>query len=509
MCSGCIRIARVWLSFFLAVLTIALQASTLPSPATASGTATKTICVHKIVNITKQPRFDYLETALAEGIASRIANVPKIRVMERTQLRQVMQELKLQLSGVMDEKTVRHLGKLVGADFSLVGSFEWVDGLKVNARVVNNETGEVLYGVSKASPDRNYLEAAVACEIALKIGSPLPEPLPVERTSPQPLTPAQEDEALMLFDAKNYAGAFHAYCRASDADLDNVNLHRRIEKCARLGHLQERFLERYLDLANQQPDNAILRNYLGNAYLMLDPSDTKGKAKEQYEEVFRLDPNFAPSLNNLGIIAYRQGNWAKAESCFKRYLDACPEDATGWVNLGLLYVAMVEKDSNDVSAAGVAESAFRKAIQFHPGLASAHKGLGRLFTATERKAEALTAYQYSLMLNRDQPEVRRQVELLQRDLGGSGAPVTIFDDMGTRAALRSCGIAELSNQAAQALAQGKFQDAEALAAELCRLLPANPFAYQLLGRAYEAQGREAEAQKAMQEARRLLSAGKQ
>jgi hypothetical protein len=115
----------------------------------------------------------------------------------------------------------------------------------------------------------------------------IPSPNPVtEASSPNPVTEARE-----YFDRKDYAGAFHAYSIASDADLQDAALHRKIEDCARLGHLEKQFLERYLNLVAQYPQQKVLHYYLGNAYLMLDPQDKDGKAKQQHEIALNSDIN--------------------------------------------------------------------------------------------------------------------------------------------------------------------------------------------------------------------------
>ena len=265
-----------------------------------------------------------------------------------------------------------------------------------------------------------------------------------------------EEKAIRFFDAKEYAQAFHAYCRLSDRDIANIATHRWIEKCARIGHLERQFLERYLRLVERNPQSAVLRNYLGNAYLMLDPKDREGKAQKQYEKALSCDPKFAPPLNNLAIIASRQGDNIKAESMFQRYLDACPEDAPAWVNLGLLYLAKVEKDPNDIETVGITEKAFNRAIQLQQGLASGYKGLGRLFAVTEQKEKALAAFRQSLALNRDQPQVSRQIELLEWNLDVAHAGSAPIDDMTTRG--KESGDANASDTNTVPTAGAKFEE---------------------------------------------------
>ena len=323
----------------------------------------------------------------------------------------------------------------------------------------------------------------------------------VIRGNPPP-PPPTEEQANAAFIAKDYPAAFDAYVQLSDSDPTNVRYHRRIEECARWGHLGKAFFDRYLALVQHQPTNAMFHNYLGNAYLMMDPKDHDGKAQEQYEKAARLDPKLGIPLANLGIIAYRQGEAAKAESLFKQYLELCPQDAPAWVNLGLVYVAKVEKDASDREAALAAKATLEKALGMDPGLASAYKGLGRLFAATGHKPEALNAYQHCLALNYDQPEVRRQVELLVYETGDSSQPAQQPDDMETR----SWNGTKLAVAAMQALEQKHYTEVERLSLELLRVQPENPLAYRLLGHAYQGQGRSIEAQQAFDKAPHLSEA---
>jgi tetratricopeptide (TPR) repeat protein len=319
-----------------------------------------------------------------------------------------------------------------------------------------------------------------------------------ERRPPNLNTPERANTA---FVSKDYATAYEIYSHLSDTDLANIQYHRRIEECARMGkgRLGSEFLDRYSRLVEQHPENAVLHNYLGNAYLMLDPKDRSGKAQEQYDKAIVLDSRLAMPLANLGIIAYRQGRITEAESFFQRYLELCPQDAPAWVNLGLLYVTKVEKNADDREAGRNASTALEKALTMDPGLASAYKGLGRLFAATGRKEKALNAYQHCLALNYDQPDVRRQVELLAYETGESRLSATMPDDMQTR----SWSGTKLILAAMQALDQKRYTDAERLCLELLCRQPENPLAYRLLGKAYEGQGRVEEARKTFEKAPQL------
>lgn len=313
-------------------------------------------------------------------------------------------------------------------------------------------------------------------------------------------------QAAALFDGGNYAEAFHVYARLSDADPGNVELHRRVQECARRGKLGRAFLDRYSELIQLHPTNAIYCNYLGNAYLMLDPRDTDGKALARYEAAVCMDTNLVLPFANLGILAFRAGQTNRAEALFQRYITAYPDDSAGWVNLGLLYIAKVQAASDDVHSVTEAEKVLHAALRLEPASALAYKALGRLLSATGRKNEALNAFQRSLMLNYEQPDVRQQVELLAWDSSGTRLPGIGTDDFSTRAFPNEG--AEVANVPAavavmRLLDESLFKQAASVCNTWVTQEPGNPLAQYLLGRAYQGQGLQTESQKAFAEAERL------
>jgi len=474
-----------------------------PADSNVPAIVSRTICVHSFENIGNVSSLEYLESALAEGIASNLANAPGIAIVERQMLSRIMNELQMQRSDLFKADTVCQLGDLTGADLSLVGSFEMLERLKVNARLVENETGKVICGVAKNTSDRSFLEATIAYEVAVSLGSVLPQPpLETEYSSPK-LIPTKKDEARELFDCGDYVKAFHTYCQASDLDLDNIHIHRSIEKCAKAGSLENLFIERYRTLLADHTNNAILHNYLGNAYLMIDSFDIDGEASEQYRKALELDPQFSPPLNNLAIISYRKKNFDEAERLFEEYLNFCPHDAHGWANLGRLYLALLIKDPDDSNIADTAESIFRKSIQLLPESSSTHKLLGQLYQIMKRQADALSSYQRALLLNRNQPLVQKEVLRLQRELGESNSMDSVYDDMATRSPYRNAGIGKLAAQVTDALNNNRYHEALSLAIELCNVLPNNFIAHRLLGRCYNKIGDNLNANKTLERANRL------
>lgn len=324
----------------------------------------------------------------------------------------------------------------------------------------------------------------------------------VKPPHPEAMTEQRADSA---FVSRSYAAAFDAYRQLSDATPTNISYHRRIEECSRLGRLQKPLLDYYLARVQQQPSNAIFHNYLGNAFLLVDPCDTDGKAQANYEAALRLDPKLSLPLANLGILAYRAGRTDEALSLFQRYLTAFPEDAQGWVNLGMLCTALFDANTNNVPLASQAEQAFHRALRAEPGLASAYKGLGRISVTVGRTAEALNAYQRSLALNYDQPEVRQQVELLAWESQGARNPALQSDDLKTRAATGDDSKEPFFVAVARLLNQQRYREAKDFCQKWIMREPGNPLAFCMLARACDGEGQPDSARKARAEANRLIA----
>jgi len=65
---------------------------------------------------------EHLGKAVAEIMRTELINTGQFRVLERSQLYRALSEQKLQKSGLIDNKSVVELGKLLGANFIIIGS---------------------------------------------------------------------------------------------------------------------------------------------------------------------------------------------------------------------------------------------------------------------------------------------------------------------------------------------------------------------------------------------------
>jgi len=81
---------------------------------------------------------------LAEELITRLHQARKFKVVERNMLNKIIAEQKLSLTGAIEPTSAQKLGKLLGVDAIASGSISDLGkSFKVNARLINTETGEV------------------------------------------------------------------------------------------------------------------------------------------------------------------------------------------------------------------------------------------------------------------------------------------------------------------------------------------------------------------------------
>lgn len=112
------------------------------SPAAKNGWL---IAVFPLEDLAASEETKGLGELIAATLTDGLARSGKVRVVERSQLKQILEELKLSASGLIDEQTATRAGKLLGANALLLGSFlKFRESVKINVRVVKTETGEIL-----------------------------------------------------------------------------------------------------------------------------------------------------------------------------------------------------------------------------------------------------------------------------------------------------------------------------------------------------------------------------
>jgi TolB-like protein len=172
----------------------------------------------------QNPEMFVLRKGLAQMLITDLAELPGIRLVERDRLEDLMAELKLTQGKQVDEATANRMGKLLGARYLVLGGyFDLMGQLRLDARVVEVETGKLVKSVGSAGKIDEFLSIQVKLSDQLEavMTSALPE-MPKRSAERRVKRPS----ALSTATASKYAKALDAKDRgdlkAAKAELEQV-----------------------------------------------------------------------------------------------------------------------------------------------------------------------------------------------------------------------------------------------------------------------------------------------
>ncbi len=96
--------------------------------------------------------FEALRKGIAGMLMSELSQSPAIRLVDREQIRKLLDEQGLAAANSVDAQTAAKLGKLVGARYMIAGTFIDLYGdFRIDARIIDVETSEIIK-VVKSDP---------------------------------------------------------------------------------------------------------------------------------------------------------------------------------------------------------------------------------------------------------------------------------------------------------------------------------------------------------------------
>jgi TolB-like protein len=128
-----------------------------------------------------------LRKGLAQMMISDLSALDTIQIVERDRLEEILAELKLGQTGKIDAATAAKAGKLLGARYMVLGGYFDLNGaLRVDARVVEVETGKVVQSAGAAGEADDFL--ALEQKLVVAVGGILGKQLaiPPAKTLPAP-----------------------------------------------------------------------------------------------------------------------------------------------------------------------------------------------------------------------------------------------------------------------------------------------------------------------------------
>jgi len=130
-------------------------------PALAVNCSGKTITVVPFVNSSGNHSLDYLSDAIVNMLTTDLKQSTKITVVTREDLDKILAENNLSRSELADPQNAQKLGKLLGADVIIAGSFISIGNeMRFDSHALDVSTGEVLSG-QKITGNNNDVMAMV------------------------------------------------------------------------------------------------------------------------------------------------------------------------------------------------------------------------------------------------------------------------------------------------------------------------------------------------------------
>ena len=245
---------------------------TLPQPLPpASDTKTFTIAVMPFTNLSGQKEYDWLSIGIGEVLTTKLGNLSCFRMVERIKISEALKEIELGQTGLIDEADAPKVGKMIGAEKLVIGSFQISEqNIRIDARLLDVETGRVrVFAGANGELDKIF---EVQDRIAVSFLAALNVPL------------ADEEKTLMAAKPTTSMEAFRLYSQAADIYTPEG---RALEDDQRVALLNQ----------STQIDPTFAMAYAGLGYIYAVNRQDYKQAVVNYNKVVTLQPhNPAPRI---------------------------------------------------------------------------------------------------------------------------------------------------------------------------------------------------------------------
>lgn len=179
-----IRAMHPYRSWILVAVTLLVPAASLG----AAGKPRPTVAILYFDYQGKTEGMTVLRKGLAQMLITDLSSNEAFQIVERDRLEELLAEQKLGLEGKLDSATAAKVGKLLGARYVVLGGyFDFAQALRIDARLVEVETGKILgsAGTTGSPGDCLGVEQKIATDLGRLLSektSPAdPTALPVKR----------------------------------------------------------------------------------------------------------------------------------------------------------------------------------------------------------------------------------------------------------------------------------------------------------------------------------------
>lgn len=146
-----------WMKRLLAVLLLGLTLTSAWAAQTPAGKRTLAVLDFENNSLKDKVEMDPLCQGLADMFITEFSKLEAFQVVERADLQKIIEEMKLGQSGMIESSEAAQVGKVLGAQNLLLGSFMlMLDGkLRIDARLVEVETGRTLKAEEETGSPRD------------------------------------------------------------------------------------------------------------------------------------------------------------------------------------------------------------------------------------------------------------------------------------------------------------------------------------------------------------------
>ena len=382
---------------------------------------------------TSTQEYEWIGLALADALSLRVHKQSELNALTLRQVKAAIRHDNIDVANLMDDKTASALGRQLGADFLLVGSYValWPD-IEIHVKTLDPQNNKVIHAevISGNLDELTQLEARLAQTLAKDLGAK---------------------------DAAANPGAFGtASLQAWRSSTLGASL----------------LLEQSLSPEAADP----------NVPLRL-PASAIGTAEKHLEHATKVDADFGNAWATLGIAQILKGDEKAAWRSFgKASALGAGHDPTA--ALGATFVRMRQGRWDD------AANILKTAIERHPGFLHARGYLGQLYNRQGRHREALAAFDAYLSVAPHQAWALAQRGYTKSKLKDH---VGAIDDTLTAVKLLPESPSLLVQLASRYIDAGKLVGAEDALQQAIKADPQESIAYVRLGYVYLLQGKDSQA----------------
>jgi TolB-like protein len=130
-----------------------------------------TIAILPFENLTGNTESEWIGRGFSESLSSGLLDIPDLILVERYKLNEVLEEISISQTGLIDSKSSQEAGKLLGADYLTLGSYQIMDEtMRVNCRIIEVESGAVINSVKLTNEYENLFALQDSLISTLLIG---------------------------------------------------------------------------------------------------------------------------------------------------------------------------------------------------------------------------------------------------------------------------------------------------------------------------------------------------